>query len=137
MRWITGSFLAVGLLALPGTTGGQQNIPLSKNLLDVQEGTWKGVVLERSCFQKLGVAKATAPEHRACALECVEKGLPLAVLTDDDGLLTIVGEMANERFTKLTQYIGQRVEVTGTASRPTGNYIPRQIEISKITVVDE
>ena len=140
MRRIAGFLtwgLMWGLITLPAITAAQQNIPLSNNLLDVQEGTWKGVVLERSCFRKLGVEKASAPEHRTCALECVEKGQPLAILTDEDGLLTIVGEMAKERFAMLTQYIGQRVEVTGTAAQPTGNYIPRQLEISRITVLEE
>ena len=122
--------MAVCLMA-PCLAVAQQK-EFSKNFIDVRTGTWKGVVLARSCFQKLGPEKAAASEHRACTDDALAKGLPLGILTDDDGFMNIVGELAKEKFAAVTQYIGARVEVTGTSALPTGNYIPRQIDITKI-----
>lgn len=109
-----------------------QEKEFSKNYIDVKTGTWKGVVLERSCFRKLGLEKASAADHAACTQECIKKGQPLGILTDEDGFMTIVGDMAKDNFAKVTKYVGKRVEVTGTSALPTGNYIPRQIDVTKI-----
>jgi hypothetical protein len=109
-----------------------QEKEFSKNYIDVKTGTWKGVVLERSCFRKLGLEKARAADHAACTEECIRKGQPLGILTDEDGFMTIVGEMAKDNFARVTKYVGKRVEVTGTSALPTGNYIPRQIDVTKI-----
>jgi hypothetical protein len=81
------------------------------------KGSWKGLVVEASCYRKLGADKATAAEHNACALDCVKKGQPLAIVTDDDGVRVIVGDMSKDNFAKMTQYIGKRVAVTGKASK--------------------
>jgi hypothetical protein len=122
------------LLALTGLVraGQSSQVPLSNNIIDMKTGTWTGVIVERSCFQKLGAQKANAASHQTCAMECVQKGQPLAILTDDDGLMTITGEMAADKFAKIVQYLGKRVEVSGTSGQPTGNYIPRQIQITTI-----
>ena len=124
--------LVLMALCLVSCAAAAQQKEFSKNFIDVKTGTWKGVVLERSCFQKLGPAKAAAKEHRDCTDAALAKGLPLGILTDDDGFMNIVGELAKEKFAAVTQYIGKRVEVTGTSALPTGNYIPRQIDITKI-----
>jgi hypothetical protein len=126
--WLACSILLAGPSGMTQST----QVPLSNNVIDVKTGTWAGVIVERSCFQKLGAEKAAAASHQACAMECVQKGQPLAILTDDDGLMTIVGEMAANKFEKLVPYLGKRVEVSGTSGQPTGNYIPRQIQITKI-----
>jgi len=109
-----------------------QEKEFSKNYIDVKTATWKGVVLERSCFRKLGLEKAGAADHSACTLECLKKGQPLGILTDEDGFMTFVGDMTKDNFAKLTKYVGKRVEVTGTSALPTGNYIPRQLDVTKI-----
>src|SRR5262245_42479682 len=79
-----------------------QQKEFSKNFIDVKTGTWKGVILERSCFQKLGPEKAAAKEHRACTDDALARGLPLGILTDDDGFMNIVGELAKEKFAVVT-----------------------------------
>ncbi len=129
MRGIIG-LLLVGLMA-PVLVAAQEK-EFSKNYIEVKTSTWKGIVLERSCFRKLGLDKARADDHAACTQECLKKGQPLGILTDEDGFMTIVGEMAKDNFAKVTKYIGKRVEVTGTSALPTGNYIPRQIDVTKI-----
>jgi hypothetical protein len=122
--------LALGLVA-PSFAAAQER-EFSKNYIDVKTATWRGLILERSCFQKLGREKAAAADHTACALECLKKGQALGILTDDDGFMNIVGRMAEDNFAKLTQFIGKRVEVTGTSALPTGNYIPRQLDMTGI-----
>jgi hypothetical protein len=125
--------LCIAALSVAASSSGfAQQKEFSKNFIDVKTGTWTGVVLERSCFQKLGPAKAAAIENRSCIDQALAKGLPLGVLTDDDGFMNIVGEVAKDGFAAATQYIGKRVVVSGTSALPTGNYIPRQIDITKI-----
>jgi hypothetical protein len=114
-----------------------QEKEFSKNYIDVKTATWKGVVLERSCFRKLGLEKAGAADHAACTLECLKKGQPLGILTDEDGFMTFVGDMTKDNFAKLTKYVGKRVEATGTSALPTGNYIPRQLDVTKIVPAAE
>jgi hypothetical protein len=81
------------------------------------KGSWKGTVVEQSCYRKLGADKATAADHSACALDCVKKGQSLAIVTDDDGVRLIIGDMSKDNYAKMTQWIGKRVAVTGKSSR--------------------
>src|SRR5688572_25704206 len=83
---------------------------------DAKTMTLRGEIVEVSCFQK-GVAEATGTSHLACAKECVQKGQALGVLTDGEGLIKITGDYAANKYAKLTSYIGQQVEVTGTSDR--------------------
>ena len=50
--------LALGLVA-PSFAAAQER-EFSKNYIDVKTATWRGLILERSCFQKLGREKAAA-----------------------------------------------------------------------------
>jgi len=84
---------------------------------EAAKGSWKGLVVEQSCYRKLGADKASASEHNACALDCVKKGQPLAIVTDDDGVRLIIGDMSKDNYAKMTQWIGKRVAVTGKSSR--------------------
>ena len=84
---------------------------------EATNGKWKGVVVEQSCYRKLGADKATAAEHNACALDCLKKGEALALVTDDDGVRQIIGNMSNDNYAKMTQWVGKRVAVTGNSRR--------------------
>jgi hypothetical protein len=99
---------------------------------EIRTGSWKGVVVEETCFRKLGVAGVIAADHAACAMECVQKDNALGLLTDDDGYMRIVGEMSKNRYAPLIQFVGKRVNATGESFVPTGNYSTRQIAITKI-----
>jgi hypothetical protein len=98
---------------------------------ETTNGTWKGTVVEQSCYRSLGIDKASAAEHKACAQDCVKKGQPLGILTDDDGYRQIIGSMSNSNYAKMTQWIGRRVEVQGTSSRDA--FSARYIDITKIS----
>lgn len=95
-----------------------------------QELTFKGEIVEVSCFTKLGVAKSTGDAHVACAKECAAKGQALGILTDGDGLIKITGDYAANKYEKLLPYVGKQVEVQGTDDR----YLDysRAIKVSKI-----
>lgn len=79
--------------------------------------TLRGEIVEVSCFAKLGLEKSTGAGHVACAKECVSKGQALGILTDGEGLIKITGDYADNKYAKLSAFIGQQVEVTGTPDR--------------------
>ena len=96
------------LLGAPAATGAQ----------DAQGSalTLRGEIVEVSCFSK-GVAQSTGASHVACAKDCVQKGQPLGILTEEDGLLKITGDYAANKYAKLVDFIGKQVEVRGTSDR--------------------
>jgi hypothetical protein len=92
--------------------------------------TLRGEIVEVSCFSK-GVAQSTGASHVACAKECAQKGQPLAILTEEDGLIKITGDYAANKYAKLMDFIGKQVEVRGTSDR----YLDysRAIKVTTIT----
>ena len=111
-------------LMVPLIAAAQTRWTVEKNLVT------KGIVVEGSCYHKLGLEKVNTAEHTACALDCVKKGQALGIMTDDDGYLEISGPMAANNFAKLTQFIGKRVAVTGEMQRDA--FSARFIELAKI-----
>jgi hypothetical protein len=79
-----------------------------------EEVTYKGEVVEVSCYSKLGVAKGTGAAHIACALDCAKQGKPLGLLTDGDGLFKFMGDYTANNNAKLLPFVGKQVEVKGT-----------------------
>jgi hypothetical protein len=79
-----------------------------------EEVTYKGEVVEVSCYSKLGVAKGTGAAHVACALDCAKQGKPLGLLTDGDGLFKFMGDYTTNNNAKLLPFVGKQVEVKGT-----------------------
>jgi hypothetical protein len=79
-----------------------------------EEVTYKGEVIEVSCYSKLGVAKGTGAAHVACALDCAKQGKPLGLLTDGDGLFKFMGDYTANNNAKLLPFVGKQVEVKGT-----------------------
>ncbi|MFQ6615909.1 MAG: hypothetical protein ACE5HZ_03975 [Fidelibacterota bacterium] len=92
----------------------------------------RGEVICLTCYLKDG-REASGPDHRACAEACYRQGLPLAILQEETGdlFLPVTTGMSKrgtdqERFvcslvehtpvrSKLNQYFGETVEVTGDA----------------------
>jgi hypothetical protein len=135
--------LALGALLVPAFGTAQQSSKTIKN------GSWKGVIIEESCYLEVGVEKATAADHSACAMQCLKKGRPLGILTDADGYMRIIGNSSKDNYASLTQYVGKRVAVTGGLSQPPqtiplaamnrvhGDYRAVQIDIVKITTAKQ
>lgn len=94
--------------------------------------TLRGEIVEVSCFSK-GVAQSTGASHVACAKECVQKGQPLGILTEEDGLIKVTGDYAANKYAKLVDFIGKQVEVRGTSDR----YLDysRAIKVTMVTAV--
>jgi hypothetical protein len=77
-----------------------------------REVTVTGVVVDVSCKFGQGL---TGDQHRMCAQVCADKGIPLAILTDDGTLYiptsaAMPGDGQNER---LREFAEQRVTVSG------------------------
>jgi hypothetical protein len=97
-----------------------------------EEVTYKGEVVEVSCYSKLGVAKGTGAAHVACALDCAKQGKPLGLLTDGDGLFKFMGDYTANNNAKLLPFVGKQVEVKGT--RDVYTDYTYAIRATKITV---
>ena len=95
--------------------------------------TYRGEIVEASCFRTKGVANSTGPSHVTCAKECVQKGQALGILTEGDGFVKITGDYAANKYAKLLDYIGKQVEVRGADDR----YLDysRAIKITSIKLV--
>src|SRR6202011_2180616 len=98
-----------------------------------EEVTFKGEVVEVSCYSKLGVAKGTGAAHVACATDCAKQGKPLGLLSDGDGLFKFMGDYTMNNNAKLLPFVGKQVEVKGIR----GVYTDYTFAITptKITVV--
>ena len=130
--------LALVALLAPAFTAAQQT---GKT---IRKGSWTGMLVEETCSVDLGSGKASAMDHNACAAECLAKGRPLGIITDDDGYMRIIGNTSKDKYAKLTQYLGKRIAVTGEVSQPPAtnpgtamnlvhaNYKPLEIDIVKI-----
>jgi len=75
--------------------------------------TLQGKIIGLTCYLK---HDAIGESHKKCAKECAEKGLPLALLTDDGQLYQIMGK-GHEELKKvnasLLAYIEEEVTVVG------------------------
>ncbi len=102
--------VAGALLLLPAAANAQMGAkPEGK------EVTVTGVVVDVSC--KFGQGLTGEAQHRTCAQVCADRGIPLAILTDDGTLYiptsaAMPGDGQNER---LKEFAEQRVTVRGKA----------------------
>ena|SRR5438128_2527761 len=105
---------------------------------EVKKGTWTGQLTCYSLFRTTGAA-AASPAKAQETLECVKKGGALdwlGILMDDEGLAKIVGDKAAKNYEGLYQFIGKRVQVTGTLALPNqySRGLPPGLIIDKITI---
>jgi len=116
--------LALVLLAAPGTAQGQ-GMGARPQGTDV---TVSGVVVDVSCKFGQGL---TGDQHRMCAQVCSDRGIPLAILTDDGTLYipTSAAMPGDGQNGRLKEFAEQRVTVKGKAFSAGG---ARAIEIATI-----
>jgi hypothetical protein len=107
---------SVGVLAFAATPSGplhaQEKEKMAMQAPPGKEATVTGTVVDVSCNFGQGL---TGQEHRMCAQVCADKGIPLAILTDDGKLYlptspNMPGDGQNGR---LKQFAEQRVTVSG------------------------
>lgn len=117
--------LAVGL----GTVLGAQE-PVIKRSAPM---TMTGEIVDISCYKSKGVAGGTGAAHADCAKMCIlQKDAAVGILTDGDGLFKIWGSGAQNKYAKVTPYIGQTVEITGTEVTLSNNYDVRSFDLQTI-----
>jgi hypothetical protein len=119
---------AAGVAALPVLANAQQGQPMMKAPTGTQR-TITGTVIDVSCKFGQGL---TGADHKMCAGVCADKGIPLAILTDDGKLFLAIspampGESQNAR---LKEFAETRVTVTGKVFNAGG---ASAIEIDRIT----
>ena len=86
--------------------------PAVPNLAAGETKTVSGELIEMACYARMGL-NATGADHAACALRCAEGGSPLGILTADDEIYTITGEMTENENAKLLEFVAKNVTATG------------------------
>ncbi|MBX7149556.1 hypothetical protein K1X76_10800 [bacterium] len=93
------------------------------------EKTITGQMIDMACYFK---HDSKGPDHKQCARECAQKGLPMAILSDDGKIYQIMGSGHDELKTVNTaflDYVEEKVTVIGQVYEKNGTNI---IVISKI-----
>lgn len=105
---------SVGVLALAvsGPLHAQEREKMAMKAPPSKETTVTGTVVDVSCKFGQGL---TGQEHRMCAQVCADRGIPLAILTEDGKLYlptsaSMPGDGQNDR---LKEFAEQRVTVSG------------------------
>jgi hypothetical protein len=94
--------------------------------------TMRGVIVEITCFRQQGAATVTTPEQIACAKKRVAEGGRLGILTEGDGLFQITGGFAENKFAKISPFIGKNVDLSGAEVVISNNYDYKSFEPSKV-----
>src|SRR5207253_11322101 len=94
--------------------------------------TFRGVIVEITCFRQQGAATAASPEQIGCAKKRVAEGGRLGILTEGDGLFQITGPFADNKYAKLGTYIGRTVDLTGSEVVISNNYDYKSFEPSRV-----
>lgn len=125
LRIVAGA-LAIGLPALGSAQGtGMMKAPAAKDV------TVQGTVIDVSCKFGQGL---TGKDHRMCAQICGDRGLPLAILTDEGKLYipASAGMPGDGQNGRLKEFAEQRVKISGKAFAAGG---ATAIQISSIVPV--
>ena len=79
--------------------------------------TVRGKIVDASCYAKdntnTGVDHKMPQDVKDCAIACAKRGRPMAILTSDNKVYTIAGELAANNNEKLVGHVSHTVEVTG------------------------
>jgi hypothetical protein len=98
------SLLLLGVLATAWpATGSAQNAP--------DTVTVQGEIVDMACYMAKGSRGAA---HKACAVMCAKRGVPIGVLTDNGELYLLLDDHNNEDpYEAVKKLAGERAEVTG------------------------
>jgi hypothetical protein len=95
--------------------------------------TLTGEIVDISCYKSKGVAAGTGAAHVDCAKICIlQKDGAVGILTDGDGLFKIWGSAAQNKYAKVTPFLGQTVEITGTEVTLSNNYDVRSFDLQTV-----
>lgn len=87
-------------------------------LAQMHTTTVTGEVVDIACaVKKTPPGKGEA--HADCTTDCIKKGQPAGLLTDD-AVYTITGDYAANKNAKLVEFVAKKVEVTGEVTEKDG-----------------
>ncbi len=92
--------------------------------------TVTGELIEMNCYARMGL-NAVGEGHAECALKCALGGAPLGILTADEEIFTIIGEMTENENAKLLEFVAKNVKATGNVTEGGG---PAHRVVGKVTI---
>ncbi len=82
------------------------------------DGTWKGEIVDMSCYISSG---AKGADHAECAKSCVKSGQPMGLLTEDGKLYLLAKDRGDDSpYEELKDLAGEQAEVKGTMTERDG-----------------
>lgn len=85
-----------------------------KEKKEAKEVTVTGEIIDMKCYLT-GMMGGKGDDHKQCAIDCIKGGLPMGLLEDKtDKVYTIVPKKGMEGGSAMTQYIAQKITLTGT-----------------------
>ena len=111
--------LAAAIIISAGITAAAVEFWHRKNIAS-EEGkqvTVRGEVLDMTCYIAYNMS---GPEHAADARECIRKGLPVGIKTEDGKVYLLTGEPRHSINDELADYAAQVVTVSGTETARDG-----------------
>ena len=97
-----------------------------RSILQGQEITVKGEVLDMTCYIAQNLS---GPQHAQCARECIRRGLPAGIKTDDGKVYLLTGKPGDSINAELADYAAQIVTVRG---KETGRDGFAQLQVEEI-----
>jgi len=86
--------------------------------LAAAEATITGELISAMCYAE--DASQHGDSHKACSIECVSKGEPVALLTADGTVYRVTGALAADQNAKLIPHVSHQVALTGEVSEANG-----------------
>jgi hypothetical protein len=118
--------LAAAIIILASITAVSLELWHSKSHLLVRgrEIIVKGEVLDMTCYIAYNLS---GPEHAKCAKECIKRGLPSGIKTEDGKVYLLTGKPGDSVNAELADYAAQIVTIRGQESSRDG-FAQLQIE---------
>lgn len=117
--------LAAAIVMLAGIIAVWLNVSHTKehSLVQGQEIVVKGEVLDMTCY----IARnASGPKHAECARECIRKGLPVGIKSEDGRVYLLVGKIKPVNG-ELADYAAKTVTIRGRETMRDG-FVQLQVE---------
>lgn len=131
MKFFKTTLITLSLLlsALPLLAhGGEKHDEMNHEQSGVEK-TITGQMIDMTCYFK---HNAKGPDHKQCARECAQKGLPMAILSNDGKIYQIMGAGHDELKTvnaAFLDYTEEKVVAVGQVYEKNGTNV---LVISKI-----
>jgi hypothetical protein len=86
--------------------------------------TITGRLIDQTCYKankaNTGLDHKMPEDTPGCAVTCAKMGLPVALLTDDGKVYTVMGDLAGSNNAKLVPHMSHKVELTGDVTQKGG-----------------